>query len=108
MRPRLDFVSGQEQPALILVIAHSSRSSDEHLLDSGHRELALFAKDQNIERNFAPAELEKFTVLQNFFDDGFGSRLRIGVVVRQEDKSDSQVLIIVQSMAELGDLFTKE
>ena len=100
----LDLVAGEEQLALVLVRAHAPGLADERLFDARHGELRLVAEDVDVRRHLAPAEEEEFARFEHLFRDGLHAGLRIGVVVRQEEEPDAEVLVLVQVVAAFADL----
>ena len=99
-RAFFDLVARQEQPALVLVGAHAPRFADKHLLDARHGELRLVAEHVDVDRHLAPAKEEQAARGEHLFGDRLGARLGIGVVVRQKDEADAEVLVLIKMVAQ--------
>src|SRR5579862_5882296 len=82
----LNLIAGKEQAALVFLIGHAPWPADEHLLDARHRALRLLAQHAEIDWHLAPAEEEEVALRDDFLGDRLRARLRIGIVMREEDK----------------------
>ena len=96
-----DLVAREEKPALVIVIRHAVRPPHKDLFDARQGGSGLFAEHIDIDRHFAPAEEKETALVDDVVGDGLGARLRIGVVVRQEDHADAEVGFLEKAMPEL-------
>ena len=61
----------------------------------------------DVDGHLAPAEEEQPARFEHFLRDRLGARLRVGVVVGQEDEAHAQVGVLVEVVAQAADLVAK-
>ena len=97
----LDLITGQEKSAFVVVIRHSSGSSNQYLLDEWHGGLGLFSQHVIVDRNLTPSKYEQLALFQNLFGDGACACGLILVVRRQEHDAYTEIAWVVEGVPEL-------
>jgi hypothetical protein len=78
------------------------------MLDSRHRGLRFLPKHPDVDRNLAPAKQEQPAFFEDLLRDRLGSRLGIGIVVRQKQNPHRKIPLLVKGMAKPCDLRDKQ
>ena len=102
-RALFDLVAGEKKTPLVFIVRQPVRAPDEHLLHARQSRCGLLAEHVDIDRHLAPAEEEEPALRDHFLDRRLGARLRVGVVVREENLPHREVALVKELVAELLD-----
>lgn len=69
---------------------------------------AFFAKHTDVDRHLAPAKKKQPALFQHILGDGFGPRLRVGIVVRQKHHPDREITLLVKRVSQPRDFGHKK
>ena len=104
----LNFIPGEEKPALELIGRHPLNFANQDLLDIGQGQQGFGAEDLLVGRNLSPAEKIEAPLFQNLLGDGLSPGLGILVLFRKVHDPDAEIGVAVEGLAPAFDNGTKE